>query len=153
MARLSPWVFAGIGCLGVVALGVVSIGGIGLMVAKNVKEEMAKPIDKTAILRDLHVPLHPKAIFDETMTRSLRAGMVSVTRMTNLQMSAVAFQLGAPADEVISWYEKELEKQGYQKMPESKEQSLRYEHKDSTILISVTKSGSLTITRLKTPGK
>jgi hypothetical protein len=68
-------------------------------------------------------------------------------------MAAAAFQLGAPADEVLSWYEKELEKRGYQKKSADKEQSLRYEQKDSTILISVTKSGSLTITRMRTPGK
>jgi len=153
MARLSPWVFAGIGCLGIVALGVVSIGGIGLMVAKNLKEEMAKPIDKAAVLHDLNVPIHPKATLDEITTRSLRAGMVSMARMTNLKMAAAAFQLGAPADEVLSWYEKELEKRGYQKKSVDKEQSLRYEQKDSTILISVTKSGSLTITRMRTPGK
>jgi hypothetical protein len=153
MARLSPWVFAGIGCLGVVALGVVSIGGIGLMVAKNIKEEMAKPIDKAAVLRDLNVPIHPNATLDEATTRSLRAGMASMARMTNLQMSMAAFQLGAPADEVLSWYEKELEKQGYQKKVEDRELSLRYERKDRTISISVTKSGLLTITHMKTPGK
>ena len=35
MARLSPWVFVGIGCLGVTALGILAIGGVGLMVTNT----------------------------------------------------------------------------------------------------------------------
>ena len=150
MARLSPWVFVGIGCLGVAALGVVGIGGVGLLVSKSVREELDRPVDKAATLAALKVPIHPKATFDEPLTRSLRAGTITATKFAKLELTAAAFHVSAPKDEVLAWYQKTLKELGYTQSTGSSK--LQFEKGSERVLIDVPEASRLTITRMKVPG-
>ena len=152
MARLSPWVFVGIGCLGVTALGILAIGGVGLMVTNTLKEELARPIDKQALLKALEgVPVHPKAVFDEQLTRGARSGSVMATKFIKLEMTVAAFRLDVPEQEVRDWYKKTMPEHGYQQEDASNQKHLTFVNKTDQVLIG---SGTswLNITRMKLPG-
>ncbi|WP_394794497.1 hypothetical protein [Armatimonas sp.] len=152
MARLSPWVFVGIGCLGVTALGILAIGGVGLMVTNTMKEELARPIDKQALLKALEgVPVHPKAVFDEQLTRGARSGSVMATKFIKLEMTVAAFRLDAPEQEVRDWYKKTMPEHGYQQEDAGNPEQLKFVKKTDQVLIASGKSW-LNIIRVKLPG-
>ena len=155
MARLSPWVLAGIGCVGVAALGVVGIGGLGLLVSKSVKEELSKPVDTVALLKTLNLPIHPKAELDEEMTRTMRAGSVMATKWAKLEMTMLAFKLAAPQEEVKEWYKKTLKEKGYQLQSETKAKTtkLTFTDKNDTVTVDIAEPSLLMLMRMKTPGK
>ena len=154
MARLSPWVFAGIGCLGVAALGVVALGGVGLLVSKSVKEELSKPLDKVALLRDLNVPIHPKAELDEKLTQTMHAGTVLAEKWAKLSLASASFRLLAPEEEVRDWYKKTLVQKGYPLTEETKGKTrkLQFTSKEYIVTVDFADPALMTITRMKVPG-
>lgn len=155
MARLSPWVFVGIGCLGVSALGVVGIGGLGLLVSKTMKEEMARPVDKQALLKALEgVPLPPTASFDEELTRAARSGTVMATKLIKLEATTAAFRITVPEQEARDWYLKAMQEQGYQREDAgnlSNPKQLKFVKKTDQVYIVCGKSW-VNITRVRAPG-
>lgn len=155
MARMSPWIFAGVGCLGVAALGVVGIGGLGLLVSKSVTEEMSKPLDKDAVLAKLKLPIHPKAQWDEDLTKSMRAGSVVASKFAKLEMVTASFRLSAPQAEVKDWYKKALIEKGYVFKSETQEKAttLQFSDKDDMITVSLAEPAMLMLSRMKVPGR
>lgn len=152
MARLSPWVFVGMGCLGVTALGILAIGGVGLMVSNTMKEELARPIDKQALLKALEgIPIHPKAFFDEQQTRTARSGSIMATKFIKLEMTTAAFRLYVPEQEVRDWYKKTMPEHGYQQEDAGNQTHLKFVSKTDQVLIGSGKSW-LSIIRVKLPG-
>lgn len=153
MARLSPWVLAGIGCLGVAALGVVAIGGVGFMVSKTMREELKKPVDKEALLTALKLPIHPKARFNEELTRGMRAGTVMATKFTMMELTMAAFSVDAPLAEVKDWYKKTLSEKGYTLKSETQEktQKLSFEQGEYLVTVDLIEPSSLMLMRLKVP--
>jgi hypothetical protein len=151
MARLSPWIFAGIGCLSVAALGVVAVGGVGFMVSKTVREELSKPVDKAKILATLDVPLHPKAQFDEELTRAMRTGSVMASKLSNLELTMAAFRLSAPEAQVQDWYKEKMRTAGFQLTESSNQKGLAFVKKSEQVFVSCEKA-QLTIIRTNVPG-
>jgi hypothetical protein len=156
MARMSPWVIAGVGCAGVMALGVIGIGGVVFGVSKVMKEELEKPVDKTATLAALKVPLYPGAEFDEKLTRSLRTGTTMAQKFTKLDMAMAGFLVRSSPDEVFAWYAKNLSEQGYKQQESSQEKpsakQLVFVKGTDLVMIGVPETGHLTVMRMKTPG-
>ena len=154
MARLSPWVFAGIGCLGVAALAVVGIGGVGLLVSKSMKEELSKPLDKVALLHDLNVPIHPKAELDEQLTKSTHAGTALAKKWAKLSLVSASFRLLAPESEVRDWYKKTLVAKGYPLTEETsgKTRTLQFTSKEYIVTVDFADPAQMIITRMKVPG-
>ena len=154
MARLSPWVFVGIGCLGVAALAVVGIGGVGLLVSRSVKEELSKPVDKVALLRDLNVPIHPKAELDEKLTQGTHAGTVLAEKWAKLSLVSASFRLLAPEGEVRDWYKKTLVAKGYPLQSETngKTRKLQFTNKEYIVTVDFADPALMIITRMKVPG-
>lgn len=154
MARMSPWVIAGIGCLGVAALGVVGIGGVGLLVSKSVTEEMNKPVDKEALLKQLDLPLYPKAELDVPLTQKMRAGTIVATKWAKLEMTAATFTHSASQTEVLDWYKKTLTEKGYVLKAEGQKKASTQQFVDKDYLVTVDVTPTLLmLTRMKSPVK
>ena len=117
-SKKSPWLFVGLGC-GLLIL--LSFGGCVLLlgsVGKNIAAEMKKPLDTKAVLADLgDIPKYPDAQLSENMTKAQRAvfgNAIMKAAMKGNEPKVAAFQTKDGVDKVLTWYDKAMDKAGYE---------------------------------------
>lgn len=113
--RRSPWLYVGLGC-GLLTL--LTVGGViaaSYMFVNKIKSEIAKPIDKTAVIKSLgDLPVYPGAQFNENMTKAQRATFAAMAKvMPTTSISAAAFETPDKSDKVFDWYDTKLTSLGY----------------------------------------
>lgn len=108
---LSPWAYLGIGCL---ALFVLVFGLIGFSVYRFVKTVNA-PVNKTEVIASLGpVPVHPKAKFDETLTKVAQATGAGLRLVLGgKDVTGAAFRIPAAPRDALGWYDVQLSTLGY----------------------------------------
>ncbi len=123
-SRKSPWLFVGLGC-GLLML--LSFGGCILFVGnlgKNIAADMQKPLDKKAVMASMgDVPMYPDAPLSEMMTKAQRSvfnNPLMKGAMKGNTMEVAAFETKDSAEKVGEWYDKAMDKAGYEPMKSTK---------------------------------
>ena len=113
---LSPWAWVGIGCGLFTLLGIGGCVAFIAVVGKQVSSEMQKPINREEILASLgDTPRYPNAQFDDNGTKAGRIGLNLTKRLIPARSSVVAaFVTRDDADKILSWYDAEMKKRGFQ---------------------------------------
>lgn len=117
---LSPWAWVGIGC-GLLAL--LSFGGCaalifvgGRQITSAVEQAQNAPLTEQQVINAVKpIPIYPGAQVDIAASKTVRAifqvtsGFTGALTGGKMKMAAGAFDVSAPPDKVIAWYDQKFE--------------------------------------------
>ena len=117
--RISPWGWFGIGCGGLFAISAIALTTIVIVAVGHFKSEERKPFDRTAVMSVIgDLPLYPGSVINEPSSRVARATLKAIGMMIpSSNSAAIALDCSVPTTKVFTWYDKELTKSGWAKLP------------------------------------
>jgi hypothetical protein len=114
--KKSPWLYVGLGCLG---LFVLTFGGcaiLGVVGFNKMKAEIKKPLNKETLKQEMAgIPEYPNTTLNEEATKGMRAamGLMSMA-MQGKKISMVAYDTKESPADIIAWYEPKMVEAGYE---------------------------------------
>jgi hypothetical protein len=114
--KKSPWLYVGLGCLGLFVLSLGTCVTLGVVATQKFKAEMVKPLDKETIKQEMAgIPEYPNATLDETATKGARTAMgMASFLMKGKKMSMAAYDTKESPSDIIAWYEPKMVEAGYE---------------------------------------
>ena len=153
-ARRSPWLWVALGCGGAVLLGFVGCASISAVFMNRMKTEMAKPLDKSAIMKGLKdTPLYPGATLDENGTKGAHVGIGLFKGMGGKagevinSMEVAAFKTPDSSDKILAWYDTTLTSKGFkpvrsQQSPVSGGEQRSYLRGNDIVMVQIPQTSS-----------